>query len=80
MATLSANDLTAKAEELVKKITGDNSLLDKFKADPKETVKALLQDKVSDDVVTKITDIVKTKVKVDDAKDIIGSIKNLFKK
>lgn len=80
MATLSANDLTAKAEELVKKITGDNSLLDKFKADPKETVKELLQDKVSDDVVTKITDIVKTKVKVDDAKDIIGSIKNLFKK
>ena len=39
MAAFSTEELKSKAEELVKKITDNKTLLSKFKADPKETVR-----------------------------------------
>ena len=80
MATLTTAELKTKAEELVKKITDNKELLEKFKKDPTGTVKTLLQDKVSDDVVEKITDAVKAKINIDDAKGALNTLKGLFSK
>ena len=80
MAAFSTEELKSKAEELVKKITDNKTLLSKFKADPKETVRGLVGDKIPDDVTSKITDLVKAKINIDDAKGAIDTLKGLFSK
>lgn len=80
MANITTEELKAKAEELVKKITDNKDLMTKFKSDPKAVVKSLVKDKVSDDILDKITEIVKTKINVDSAKSAISTLKGLFGK
>ncbi len=61
----------------VAKITGDKTLLAKFKKNPTDTVKSVVGDKVSMDVVNKIVEGVKAKI---GGEGILAKIKAIFKK
>jgi hypothetical protein len=78
MAAFDANQLKEKAEELVGKISADSSLLAKFKKNPKGTVKSLIKEKLSSELLEKLTELVKAKLKIDDAQGILSSIKGIF--
>lgn len=71
-------DIADTVKSTVSKITGDKSLVEKFKKDPTATVKSVVGDKVPADAVTKIVDAVKLKLDGDKAGDLLGSIKKLF--
>ena len=77
-------DIKNEITKLVKKITGDKSLLENFKKDPLATVKKLLGESVvkdlSSDTLGKIVEGVKAKVNIDDAKGILSKVKGLFNK
>lgn len=65
-------------EKTVAKITGDKSLIESFKKDPIATVKKLIGDAASSDVVNGIVSGVKAKLAADDASGLAGKIKGLF--
>ncbi len=77
-------DIKATAEKLIKQITGNKDLLANFKKNPLDTVKGLLKVDLPADDLSKVVDIVKAKVDVDEAKDkatgIASKIKGLFGK
>lgn len=52
-------DIKAEIEKIIKKITGDKDLSEKFKKDPEGTVKGIVGDKADNDTVKKIVDAVK---------------------
>ncbi len=78
MANLDASQIQEKAEELVKKISSDSSLLEKFKGNPMDTVKSLIKEKLSDNILEKIVEIVKGKLNLDQAQGIFSKIKGIF--
>ena len=71
-------DIKEKIEELVKKLTADKNLLEKFEKNPVKVVQDLIGVDLPDDVVKKIIDGVKASITLDDAKDLLGSLKKLF--
>ena len=73
-------DIKEEIEKIIKKITGDSSLKDKFTKNPVETIKSLVGDKVPSDAIDKIVDGVKAKISVDDASGVVSKIKGIFKK
>lgn len=73
-------DIKAEVEKLVQKITGDKTLLDKFKKDPAGTVKGLVGDAASNEVVNSVVTAVKAKIGTDGAAGALGAIKGLFGK
>jgi len=52
-------DIKAEVEKIIKKITGDKDLTDKFKKDPEGTVRGLVGDKADNETVKKLIDAVK---------------------
>ncbi|MBR5712742.1 MAG: hypothetical protein IKX54_04020 [Lachnospiraceae bacterium] len=71
-------DVTAMIKDAVEKITKDGDLTKAFQADPAATVKKVAGDKLPAEAVDKVVDGVKAKLKVDSAKDALGSLKKLF--
>lgn len=71
-------DIKEKITETVEKITKDDKLQEQFKKDPIKTVEKVVGVDIPDDVVEKIVEGVKGKIKVDNISDALGSLKKLF--
>lgn len=73
-------DVKELADKAVDAIKGDESLLDSFKADPIKAIEKVLKIDLPDEILEKIVDVVKTKINIDDAKEVVGKLKGLFDK
>lgn len=67
-------------EELVNQIRGDSGLLEKFKSDPKGTVKGLLPAELPEDTLSKIADGVKAALAGDKISGAADKLKGIFGK
>ena len=67
-------DIKEKITELVDKIKGDSGLTEKFKKDPKDTVKSLLKVDLPTDQLEKIVDGIKAKLSLDKIGDALGGL------
>lgn len=66
-----------KIDEIVKKLKGDNKLLDKFKKNPIKTVEGIIGVDLPDDQIKSIVDAVKSKLKLDKS-GVVDKIKGLL--
>lgn len=73
-------DIKAKIEEIIKKLQSDKTLLASFQSEPIKTVEKLLDIDLPDEMIEKVDEGVKTKIKVDDVKGILDGVKGLFGK
>ena len=73
-------DIKATAEQLVKKIQGDDSLLKAFKSKPEDTVKKLVNKDIKGDILKQLVDLVKAKLGLDGVAGIASKIGGLFGK
>ena len=73
-------DIKELAEKAVDTIKGDDDLFASFKENPVKVVEKVLKVDLPDEILEKIVEIVKTKINVDDAKEVIGKIAGLFDK
>ena len=73
-------DIKAKATELVEKIKADKNFAAKFQKDPIRAVEGVLGVDLPDELIEKIIDGVKAKIKLEDLGDIAGKLGGLFKK
>ncbi len=64
--------------KLVDKIQEDDEIKALFRKDPIKAVEKILGVDLPDDVVNKVIDGVKASITLDDAKDLLGSLKKLF--
>ncbi len=72
------DEIKALIKKLVDKIQSDDEAKSLFKKDPVKAVEKILGVDLPDDVVNKVIDGVKASVTLDDAKDLLGSLKKLF--
>ena len=73
-------DIKEKIEELVKKLTSDKKLLEKFEKNPVKVVEELIGVDLPDDMINKIIDGVKSKISLDKVGDALGALSGLFGK
>ena len=73
-------DIKEKIEELVKKLTSDKKLLEKFEKNPLKVVEELIGVDLPDDMINKIIDGVKAKISLDKVGDALGALSGLFGK
>lgn len=73
-------DIKAKIEEVVKKLTENKELMEKFKKDPVATLEKLLGIDLPDDQMEKLVDGVKAKIGFDKVGDALGALGGLFGK
>jgi len=73
-------DIKATAEQLVKKIQGDDSLLSAFKSKPEDTVKKLVNKDLKGDILKQLVDLIKAKLGLDGIAGIANKIGGLFGK
>ena len=73
-------DIKAKAAELVEKIKEDPALLGEFKENPVRIVEELIGMDLPDDQIEKLAELVKAKIDLDKAADLLGGLGGLFKK
>ena len=64
--------------KLADKVQSDDEIKELFKKEPVKAVEKILGVDLPDDVVKKIIDGVKASITLDDAKDLLGSLKKLF--
>ena len=64
--------------KLSDKVQSDDEIKELFKKDPIKAVEKILGVDLPDDVVKKIIDGVKASITIEDAKDLLGSLKKLF--
>ena len=64
--------------KLADKVQSDDEIKELFKKEPVKAVEKILGVDLPDDVVKKIIDGVKASITIDDAKDLLGSLKKLF--
>lgn len=67
-----------KIEEIVKKVTSDDDLIEQFQKSPIATIEKVAGVNLPDDVVEKIEDTIKAKLNMDKLSGALGSIKKLF--
>ncbi len=72
------DEIKALIKKLVDKIQEDDEIKALFKKDPIKAVEKILGVDLPDDVVNKVIDGVKASITLDDAKDLLGSLKKLF--
>lgn len=79
-----STDIAKYVEQVVEKLTGDDQLIEKFKADPVKTVTDLLGVKLDGDLIDGIVAAVKGKLGLDGLKgkasDLLGGLKGLLHK
>lgn len=73
-------DIKELVEKAVDKLQGDDNLLESFKENPIKVVEKILGVDLPDEILEKVVEIVKTKINVDDAKEVVGKIAGLFGK
>ena len=80
-------ELKEKAEEIVAKIKADPAMLAQFKTQPIKVIEKLIGIDLPDEKIKQIVSAVKAKLAADDAKETIedakealGGVMNLFKK
>lgn len=73
-------DIKAKATELVEKIQKNPKLLQEFKENPVKVVEDLIGVDLPDDQIEKVADLVKAKINLDKAGDLLGGLGGLFGK
>ena len=71
-------DLKEKIEEIISKIKGDENLLNNFKENPIKTVEDLIGVDLPDEQINNVVTAVKAKINLDEGKNILGKIKDLF--
>ena len=72
--------IKTKADELVKEIQKDPSLLKKFRDNPIKVVEDLIGIDLPDDQIKQVADLVKAKIDLDKAGDLLGGLGGLFGK
>ncbi len=71
-------DIKEQINKLVEKVKNDPEIMELFKKEPIKAVEKVLGVDLPDDVIEKIIDGVKAKIKIDGAADVLGKIKKLF--
>ena len=74
------NEIKEKIEQVVKKLTADKNLMAKFDKNPVKVIEELLGVDLPDDIVKKVVEGVKAKIKLDKVGDALGSLGGLFGK
>ena len=72
------DEIKALIKKLADKVQSDDEIKELFRKDPIKAVEKILGVDLPDDVVKKIIDGVKASITIDDAKDLLGSLKKLF--
>ncbi len=72
-------DIKAKAAELVEKIKKDPTLLARFKDEPVPVIEALIGMDLPDDQIEKVAELVKAKIDLDKAGDLLKGLGGLFR-
>ena len=67
-------DIKAKIEEIVKKLTSDKKLMEKFQKDPVSTLEKLLGIDLPNDQMDKLVDGIKAKISMDKLGDALGGL------
>lgn len=73
-------DIKAKIEEVVKKLTSDKDLLEKFEKNPVSVIEELVGIDLPDDQVNQLIDGIKAKLKLDKLGNVLGGLGGLFGK
>ena len=73
-------DIKEKVEELVEKIKKNPKMLTQFKENPVPVVEALVGMDLPDDQIMKLAELVKAKLDLEKAGDLLKGIGGLFKK
>jgi hypothetical protein len=73
-------DIKAKVEELVAEIQKNPKLLSQFKENPVPVIEKLVGMDLPDDQIMKIADLVKAKINLDKAGDLLKGLGGLFGK
>lgn len=73
-------DIKAKVDELVNKIKGEPKMLEKFTKEPIKTIEGLLGIDLPDEQIKNIAEMVKAKLNLDKAADLLGGLGGMFKK
>ena len=73
-------DIKSKAAELVEKIKNDPALLSEFKENPVKLVEELIGMDLPDDQIKQVAELVKAKIDLDKAGDLLKGIGGLFGK
>ena len=72
------DEIKTLIKKLADKVQSDDEIKELFKKDPIKAVEKILGVDLPDDVVKKIIDGVKASITIEDAKDLLGSLKKLF--
>ena len=73
-------DIKAKVEDLVSEIQKNPKLLTQFKENPVPVIEKLVGMDLPDDQIMKIADLVKAKIDLDKAGDLLKGLGSLFGK
>ena len=73
-------DIKAKVEELVEEIQKNPKLLAQFKEKPVPVIEKLVGMDLPDDQIMKLAELVKAKIDLDKAGDLLKGLGGLFKK
>ena len=73
-------DIKAKVEELVAEIQKNPKLLSQFKENPVPVIEKLVGMDLPDDQIMKMAELVKAKIDLDKAGDLLKGLGGLFKK
>lgn len=73
-------DVKKKVDEVVNKLKGDPKLLEKFSKNPVPVVEDLVGIDLPDDQIKNVVDLVKAKVNLDKASDLLGGLGSFLKK
>lgn len=73
-------DIKANVEELVEKIKANPKMLSQFKENPVPVIETLVGMDLPDDQILKLAELVKAKIDLDKAGDLLKGLGGLFKK
>ena len=73
-------DIKANAEKLVEKIKSDPKLLQQFREEPIQVLEQLLGMDLPDDQIRQLVELIKAKLDLDKAGDLLKGLGGLFKK
>jgi len=73
-------DIKANTEKLVEKIKSDPKLLQQFREEPIQVLEQLLGMDLPDDQIRQLAELIKAKLDLDKAGDLLKGLGGLFKK
>lgn len=71
-------NIKEQIEKVVSKISGDQSMLEKFQKNPAQVVESIIGVDLPDDIVNKVIDGVKAGLTMDKVSGALGAFKKLF--